>query len=113
MKAVDLINTTLPSSGVDFKTTGISDNLGILSSVLMPGTPPEGRDVWSFQIGGRLQHFLPFWYSICKDHRVLSIISGAKFEFNEEFCYQEKLPRVLKMSQAEHQFMDDKIKELL
>ena len=45
MKAVDLINTTLPSTGVDFKTTGISDNLGILSSVLAPGTPPEGRDV--------------------------------------------------------------------
>ena len=66
-----------------------------------------------FKLGGRLQHFFPFWHSICKDHRVLSIILGAKFEFNEEFCYQEKLPRVLKMSQAEHQFMDDKIKELL
>ena len=45
MKAVDLINTSLTSTGVDFKTTGISDNLGILSSVLVPGTSPEGRDV--------------------------------------------------------------------
>ena len=65
------------------------------------------------KLGGRLRHFLPFWCSICTDHRVLSLISGAKFEFNDNFHYQKKLPRVLKMSQAESHFMDAKIEELL
>ena len=45
--------------------------------------------------------------------RVLSSIKGAKFEFNDDFQLQQKLPRVLKMSESESKFMDEKIREFL
>ena len=65
------------------------------------------------KLGGRLRQFLPFWRSICNDHRVLSLIKGAKFEFEDNYVQQEKRPRVLKMSECEQEFMNSKIAELL
>ena len=65
------------------------------------------------KLGERLQHFLPFWQSICTDHRILSLIKGAPFEFNKHFQPQTKIPRVLRMSEAESEFMNKKIRELL
>ena len=64
------------------------------------------------KLGGRLRHFLPYWHSICKDKRVLSLIEGVHFEFTST-PKQTKFPKQIPTSIEGKKFMDDKIKELL
>ena len=65
-----------------------------------------------YKLAGQLGHYLPFWHSICSDHRVLNLISGVKFEF-ESPPVQKKFPRQISMTAEETVTMDNKILELL
>ena len=63
-------------------------------------------------LDGRLRYFLPFWQSICSDYRILNMIKGIRFEF-ENLEKQKTKPKPICMSKEETAFMDKKIKELL
>ena len=64
------------------------------------------------RLGGRLRHFLPFWQTICSDHKVLNYIKGVHFEFTQQVT-QTKIPKPIHMSSEQTNFMDNKISELL
>ena len=63
-------------------------------------------------LGGRLRHFLPFWRTICSDHKVLDYIKGVQFEFTQQVT-QKKFPKPIHMSTEQIEFMDNKIVELV
>ena len=63
------------------------------------------------QLGGRLQHFLPYWHSICRDKRILSMIKGVHFDFTSP--HQTKFPKQIPTSTEGKKFMIAKIRELL
>ena len=64
--------------------------------------------------GGRVAKFIDFWRHICHDRTILKIISGVQAPFTDDIpptqCY---IPRELKMSHEEQQFVDDELERLL
>ena len=66
------------------------------------------------QIGGRIRHFLPFWYTICKDRVVLDMLKAVKVPFiNNTPPTQSTLLCELKMSVEEQNFMQAELQQLL
>ena len=64
------------------------------------------------RLGGRLQHFLPFWQNICTDSTILRLIKGVEFEFTTK-VKQLVLPKPIVILQTEEAFMKTKIQSLL
>ena len=61
-----------------------------------------------------MQHFLPFWYKICKDRVVLNMLKGIKVPFIDNTPpIQTTLQRELKMSIEEQTFVDQELSDIL
>ena len=64
--------------------------------------------------GGKVAHFIDFWRQICHDRTILKIISGVQVPFIDDIPpTQHYIPRELKMSREEQQFVDVELERLL
>ena len=66
------------------------------------------------KLGGCLRFFRPFWHTFCKDRYVLGLLKGIKIPFKGgKPPYQVKEQPELNMSDAEKEFVDSHLNELL
>ena len=64
--------------------------------------------------GGRVANFIDYWRQICHDRNILKIIKGVQIPFvNGKPPIQHNIPRELKMSHEEQQFVDVELDRLL